>query len=175
MSSLKSNISGQGISFSNLSRYLYRNYTSLHQSRLLQKKQFLYVDPMLENSKKIRGMDLRLESVRPAGTMLQARFEFSYPASNLKFKKEKDQYKGTYHYHWSLYDEDYRIISADNAIKDFSFTNKRDIRNNNISGSIELTIPPGPYILGLKIEDIHSNRLGLYRKHFTTQKKQLEY
>jgi GWxTD domain-containing protein len=175
VSSQKSNISGQGISFSSLSRFLYRNYTTLHQSRLLQKNQFLYVDSLLERSKKIKGMDLRLQSVLPEGAMLRARFEFSYPAGNLKFEKENGQYQGIHHYHWSLYNEDYRVLSADNAREEFSFTSKSDIRNNKISGAIELTIPPGSYILGLKIEDTHSNRLGLYRKPFTTQKKQSEF
>ena len=64
VSSIKSNVSGQGISFSRVSRFLYRHYTTLHQYKLLQKKQYLYVDPLLEKSRRIEKMDLRLESDR---------------------------------------------------------------------------------------------------------------
>ena len=74
-------------------------------------------------------MDFRLESIRPVGTMLRARFIFRYPANNLKFKNEDGQYKGAHHYHWALYDEDYRdaviIDPTDRLIK--LVLDKRDL------------------------------------------------
>jgi GWxTD domain-containing protein len=169
VSSQKSNISGQGISFSGLSRYLYRHYTPLHQSRLIQKNQFLYADPVLEQSKKIKGMELQLQSVQPAGTMLLVRIEYSYPAANLKFNNEDDMYKGAHHCYWALYDEDYNTLSADDAIEEFFYSDKKEMKNNCISGSLEFTVPTGSYVLGLKIKDVYSKRMGLYRKHFSTQ------
>jgi hypothetical protein len=116
-------------------------------------------------------MELTLQSVQPAGTMLLARIEYSYPAANLKFNNEDDMYKGAHHCYWALYDEDYNTLSADDAIEEFSYSDKKEIKNNCILGSLEFTVPAGSYVLGLKIKDVYSKRMGLYRKHFSTQNK----
>ena len=105
--------------------------------------------------------------------MIRLKFDYSFPAMNLRILKENGDQELAFNFRccWAVYDEDYRPVLSDDQVRTIRFTEQTDLRKENISGQIETELTPGTYIIGLRIEDLHSSRLGLYRKRFTAQTK----
>ena len=98
-------------------------------------------------------------------------FNFRIPSRNFKVKKQNSQYEGAYRYCWVVYNEDYEEMSSSELLEELKFQSKNKWRNNKVSSRIQVTLPPGSYVIALRVEDIYSNRLGIYRKTFSTQSK----
>ena len=88
-----------------------------------------------------------------------------------EFKMEEKNMTGAYRCRWVIYDEDYGVIASDRSVKEISVPDKQAYQKEVTSGVIETLMAPGSFILALTIEDVNSNRMGIYRKHFTAMRK----
>ncbi len=167
----KHNADGKGIRLDAVSRYLYRETDPRLRERLLREPKFYYTHPALEAIHNIRDMEFHIVSARSSGDMILARFLYQFPVSNLKFRMEGKTMKGAYRCAWVVYDEDYRVVASDQSVKEISIADKHGYQRDHASGEIESVMAPGSYVLALTIEDVHSNRMGMYRKPFTAMRK----
>jgi len=165
------NWDGEGVYLSTLSHRLYRENIAWKRLFFVQRPQFLYTNPEFENAKKIQNMDFHIASTTGTGSAIKVMYTYEFPASNLKFKKENEIYKGAYLYRWVLYDEDYHALSSFNSVHSLRYNGKKEIKESKVQGTIHVTLAPGSYIMALRIEDINSSTLGVFRKHFTVQDK----
>ena len=93
------------------------------------------------------------------------------PSRNIHFRNGDGRYLGTYRYRWVLYDEDYHPVTSYDAVEELVRTDEESLKEGEIMGNIELTVAPGLYRLGLRIEDLQSKRLGIFKKRFTVRGK----
>jgi GWxTD domain-containing protein len=164
------NADGCGIKLAAVSRYLYRN-NARAKAYMLGKPAFYYADPFLESIENIKGLEFRLESTRPAGVQMQLRFLYRLPVFNFKLKDTGGRLAGACKGRWVVYDEDYRKVAFDEFIREIQLEDKREYGRRTLSGTIDVTLPPGSYEMALRLEDPASNRLGIYRKGFTVKSK----
>jgi len=166
-----SNRRGEGVQLGPVSHYIYRQSIGGKRASYILKPQFLYLHPGFEKADNIKDMELRIVSVGLADSSIRVRFTYRFPVQNLRLGLEKDGYKGAYRYRWVVYDEDYRSLASSDAVEEIHFTEKKDLKEKGASGDIEVILAPGSYLLALRIEDLRSNRMGVYRKSFTVQSK----
>jgi hypothetical protein len=102
--------------------------------------------------------------------MIKVEFGFLLPSRNFKVKKQDSHYEGAYRYRWAVFDEDYEEMSSSELLEELKFQSKNKWRNNKVSGRIQVTLPPGSYVIALRVEDIYSNTLGIYRKTFSNRR-----
>jgi len=162
---------GDGIHFGKVSKYLYRRNIAMQRSQYIHEPQFLYISPMQDMVKTIKGMEFRIVSAQKAGSMIRVQFTYRFQAQNLKISRDNGRYRGTYLYRWVIYDEDYHPMKQYQTVEEVDFSEDESLNKSFVTGNIETTLASGSYILALRIEDMHSNRLGIYRKHFSTQSK----
>ena len=165
------NRSGEGIHLNPVSRYLYRHSLRYQRTHYLQRPQFVYLNQEMEQSQEIKNMVFRLDKAERTGPTVQTLFRFSFDAKNLRYNTEGNVYAGAFRRKWVLFDEDYNRLREDDIIDEVKFMKREDIRESEINGQIRLNLVPGIYLLALRIEDMNSNRLGIFRKKFTIKPK----
>lgn len=166
-----SNRTGDGVRLNTISRYVHRRDIGFKGSVYLQDPRFLYSDPNLSEVNNIRGLDFRIGSTSRIGQTVRIEFVYVFSAWNLRFQTDKSENKGAYRTHWVVYDEDYRSVASSDAVEEVIFSEKDDLRKHKVSGHINVDLIPGSYRLALRIEDLKSERIGIYRKHFTVKNK----
>ena len=154
-----------------VSRYLYRRNIYWKQRQYIREPQFLYVYPGFSRVQKIEDMELRVTSTDRMETGIRVLFTYRFPAQNLRFGKEKDAFEAAYRYRWVVYDEDYKVLASSDAAEEVRFSDRKELEKNDVSGQIEVVLIPGTYSLALRVEDLRSNRLGIYRKKFAVRSK----
>jgi hypothetical protein len=117
-------------------------------------------------------MDLRIVSAGQEEDQIQILFAYQFPMENLKSREEGPGIYGEYRLKWVLYDEDYQAIRQYDAVEKVRMDGAEKDETQNVTGKIGTRLVPGTYILALRIEDLNSDRLGMYRKHFSTQIKE---
>jgi GWxTD domain-containing protein len=161
-----------GIYFGKVSAFLYRRNIALKRYHFIHQPQYLYTNPVLEQARKIRDMDLRIVSAGQEEDQIQILFAYQFPMENLKSREEGPGIYGEYRLKWVLYDEDYQAIRQYDAVEKVRMDGAEKDETQNVTGKIGTRLVPGTYILALRIEDLNSDRLGMYRKHFSTQIKE---
>jgi GWxTD domain-containing protein len=159
-----SNRHGKGVYLSPVTRYLLKR-TAFH------KPQFYYFNPEFATVKKIDDFDLRITSTNPTGSMYRLRFTYQFPSGNLRYKKEDGKLEGGYRYKWIVFDEDFRPLSSSDSIEELRFDENENFKESKVFGNFHTSLVPGSYILAVRIEDIRSNAMGIYRKKFTIRGK----
>jgi hypothetical protein len=162
-----------GIYFGKVSAFLYGKNAALKRYHFIHQPQFLYLDPILEKARNIEKMDLRITSAEPEGDQIRMTFAYRFPLENLKLRVSQGSPQGAYLIKWVLYDSDYEVVQRFQAVHD-QIRESQTERNGEklVRGEIPMLLVPGTYILALRIEDLHSDRLGVYRKHFSTKLKE---
>ena len=171
VSNQRSNINGKGLYLGTTSRYLYRNSLRRSSTYYIQKPRFIYIHTPYLTIKRIQNFDLRITSANPAELAYRIRFTFQFPASNLRYQKNKDQIDGAYRYQWVVFDEDYHRVSSSDSIQELTFDDNDSLKDAKVFGNFHVALAPGLYALALKIEDTRSNVMGTYRKKFTIRSK----
>jgi hypothetical protein len=162
---------GDAIYLNTVSRYLSSRHRGTMRPQFRRDAQFHFSLPEWEDTKSIEGLRLDVTSAEQEGSQTRVLLTYWIPSKNFRFRLDQDAYVSAYRYRWVLYDEDYHRISSQDSVEEFSRVDKKDLRQGEMTGTIEFRVPGGSYHLGLRIEDIHSNRLGIYRKSFTVRNK----
>ncbi len=90
---------------------------------------------------------------------------YTFPAKQLSspfFSK-----KATFTESWIVLDEDMKPYRQDEIIREI---NKKEI--NEITGKITLNVPPGNYLIALRLKDNHSDKLGIFIETMEVSKEQ---
>ena len=168
----KINTDSQGIRFNVISRYIYRHNLLLKKKYFLKKHHFFFIYKPFENIKKFDRFNFYLKNTRRSGSKISVVFNFSFPAWNLKYKKNKTgEIKTAYLYRWVLFNSDKKVILSDEKMSDLTFDSMKELREIKIDKNITLNLKPGSYTLALRIEDINSTRLGIFTKDFHIKEK----
>ena len=171
VSDSRPNTMGDEILLNTVSRYLMNKHAGFRRSFSLRFPRFYYSFPGWEKAKSIKGLKLRITSAEKTGALMHLVYTYSVPVNNFRFRLDQDAYVGAYRYRWVLFDEDYHEVASEDAVGEFSRVEKEELKKGEIEGTVEFNIPAGSYLLALRIEDIHSNRLGIYRKRFRVRNK----
>lgn len=173
VSDFLSNAAGNAIHLNTVSRYLTTQHSRAMRTHYRRGAQFHFTLPEWEETKTIEGMRLEVTSAELVGSQTRVNLTYWIPSKNFRFRMDQDAFVSAFRYRWVLYDEDYHRVSSQDSVEEFSRGDKDDLKKGEMTGTIALTIPGGAYHLGLRIEDIHSNRLGIYRKSFTVKNTQI--
>ncbi len=92
--------------------------------------------------------------------------KYEMPAKEFKIFKDR-RYYIDYLLKYVVYDKDYYKIISNTQQKRISELSKNDLKNKQISGSIELNLTPGEYFIGMTVEDDKSNNIAIYKKSIT--------
>lgn len=158
---------GDGVYLSPVTTYLYRSDLDKQLSYYIRKPRFMFEVPELETVKKFKNFQLELVSGEHLDQQVRVRYQYSFPSQNLRFRMEKDAYVGTYRTRWVVFDEDYEVLSSSDAVDEFILPEGADMKEGVVEGAIELSFVPGSYVLAMRIEDLYSNKMGIYRKKFS--------
>ena len=164
----RNNADSQGVRLSTISKYIYRR--ALHKKRIyyIKKHHFFFIYKPFDKFKKIEKFNLYLKRTKRAGNRVFVRFDFSFPSWNLKLKNSDNKtISAAYRYRWVIYGNDYKIIKKVEKSTNLAFKSKKGFYEKVIKKNIFLSIPPGSYLLALRIEDLNSNRIGIFTKKFT--------
>jgi hypothetical protein len=121
---------------------------------IMTNKFFYHYDHNAEQLDKFRlGFDFENDSVFVT---------YNIPLKQFKSEGEDDSYSVKYLESCVVFDEDYHEVYRKQKIKKGQFKSSK----GNIFQKMGLTLSPGEYILALRVEDLNSKKLGIYRKKF---------
>lgn len=96
-----------------------------------------------------------------------ASFDYTIPTKEFKLTREKGQYSVRYLERVVVFDEDMREVYHNETTKEMTEKNKNAFKKEKlIKETITLNLNPGQYMIALRIEDHHSDRLGIYIENF---------
>jgi len=162
ISQYMTNIYGEAIRPGEMSQQIYQGYPMYVDANFIYNQEFVYehdydAEPLkkfkwtVENESMIKNQNMSIH--------------YSVPTKEFKLSKENEFFVIQYLERYVILDEDMREIYRHEKIKELKKKNKRNFKKEkHIKETITLDLEPGHYIVALRIEDQHSNKLGIFQK-----------
>jgi len=108
--------------------------------------------------------DIKLRVINPGDGPY---IEYTVSPAEFEAEKKGKQYDVRFRHQVVVFDADLRSVLTDEQEKTYSFPSKDKMQSDTIGERVKLNLKPGKYEVALRIEDLHSKKLGIWRMDFT--------
>ena len=164
----KTNIYGNAIVPGEMSQYTYRDMIGHVDANFIYHQEFKY-----EHDYKAKPMKKAKCSIEsdPLSAEHNVTIHYSVPTKELKLMKIDNHYFIKVLERYVVFDEDMQEVCRHETVKELKEKDKKSFKKRkHIEETFVLTLEPGYYKIALRIEDQHSNQLGIFLENCTVNK-----
>lgn len=159
-----------GVRLGNWTRMLYGDSIERMHDQFIGRPTFRYFPNDFVGKRKIRNMRFYLDSAEAEGVLIRAGFWFRFPADHIHAREESGKLVSRFKGRWVVHDEEYNQVFVDSLEFERTFRDRFVQQKSVITDAIDVPLSEGVYTISLRIEDLQSRRLGIYRRKFWLQR-----
>jgi GWxTD domain-containing protein len=162
------NIFGNAIDPGPLSKITYKWSIGQFESDVVYKNDFKF--NVYNNVHPMKNLKLNIDVLPSDSTLKVISISYLLSGNELKFKQIDGKFHATYHYSYVVLDEDFNEVLAGENDQTIITEKENDTKaKDNFKNEIELHLNSGYYTLALRIQDINSDRLGIFLQDLNVQ------
>ncbi|MBN2008617.1 GWxTD domain-containing protein [candidate division KSB1 bacterium] len=162
------NIFGNAIKPGPLSRITYKWSIGQFDSDIAFKKEFRY--NVYQSVHPMKNFKLSIDIPESDSTLKDVHISYLVSGDELKFNKIDGKYRAKYLQRYTVLNEDLNEVTSGEKEYVLITDSKSDTKGkHNFKSDIDLQLSPGYYTLAIRIEDVNSDRLGIFLQDLNVQ------
>ena len=154
------NMYGNAISSGPISNFVHKDEPYYLDSYFIYQPEFRY--QFAFKASKIKKAELKVHQKSSNNTGGNIALQYKIPAKEFKSKKHGNNYQITFLQRYVVFDEDMREVQREEAVQKLSDQSARGLKKKFAENIIDFTLEQGEYMVALRIEDLESDKIGIY-------------